>query len=137
MPYASENCISTGPLEGGIAITEEQYQSVIDSIARGEFLYVSIVGGIFSTRPAPPPILDETSEERAIVEQQIRIGLEDRWRAGELAFISEQLIALEDGDPSAQPGTEQQWRAYRTAVRAWKEGGAHFPESSARPVRPV
>ncbi|MED7670177.1 hypothetical protein GXB78_23505 [Pseudomonas moraviensis subsp. stanleyae] len=137
MPYASENCISTGPLEGGIEITEEQYQSVIDSLARGEFLYVSIEGGIFSTRPAPPPIPDQTDEERTIAEQQIKVGTEEAWRGKEIAFISDQLIAMEDGDPLALPGTEQQWREYRTAVRGWKSGAAGFPEESSRPARPA
>lgn len=61
---------------------------------------------------------------------------EDAWRYSELVLIADQLIALEDGDPSALPYTEQEWRNYRTKVRAWKEGAESFPDSSARPVRP-
>lgn len=64
-------------------------------------------------------------------------GIEDDWRAEEMDFIANQLIAMEDSAPDALPGTEQQWRAYRTGVRNWKEGAAGFPDATKRPVRPA
>jgi hypothetical protein len=64
------------------------------------------------------------------------IAIEDAWKLYEMAFIADQLIAMEDGDPSALPGTDRQWRDYRTQVRAWKEGVSGFPDSAGRPHRP-
>lgn len=66
-----------------------------------------------------------------------RVVVEDAWRVAEVIFIADQLIAIEDDDPSALPGTERQWRDYRTAVRAWKEGYADFPDQEKRPKRPA
>lgn len=61
---------------------------------------------------------------------------EDAWRVEEVAFIADQLLAIEDDDPTALPGTDRQWRDYRTQVRAWKEGRPDFPDQSKRPPRP-
>lgn len=65
------------------------------------------------------------------------IAIEDAWKLYEMAFIADQLIAMEDSDPGALPGTERQWRDYRTLVRAWKEGAEYFPDQAFRPVRPT
>lgn len=62
---------------------------------------------------------------------------EDKWRLSELVVIADQLMAIEDGDPSALPGTETQWRDYRTAVRHWTTGTPGFPDAAQRPQRPV
>lgn len=137
MPYAATNQISTAPIEGGIEITEDQYAEAVASIEAGNFLFVSVEGGIFSTSPAPQPPESQTPEEQAHWDRLSEIAGEDAWRAAEVAFITDQLIALEDGDPSAMPGTVQQWREYRTAVRGWKDGAPGFPEPSARPSRPA
>jgi len=58
------------------------------------------------------------------------------WRITETALIADQLIALEDADPTALPGTELDWRNYRTKVRGWKDGAEGFPDTASRPVRP-
>lgn len=63
--------------------------------------------------------------------------IESSWRTSELAVIADQLIAMEDGDPNALPGTDRQWRDYRTLVRGWKEGHPDFPNAASRPVRPA
>jgi hypothetical protein len=65
------------------------------------------------------------------------IAEEDAWKLEEMDSIADQLIAIEDSDPSALPGTERQWRDYRTLLRAWKEGAEHFPDHAHRPARPV
>lgn len=75
------------------------------------------------------------AEAAAILRAQ-QVVIEDAWRTSEVLFIADQLIAIEDDDPSALPGTERQWRDYRTAVRAWKEGHFDFPNESKRPQRP-
>lgn len=63
---------------------------------------------------------------------------EDIWRVSEVSFIADQLMAIEDGDPSALPGTDTQWRSYRTLVRNWKTGGdPDFPDATKRPTRPT
>lgn len=67
---------------------------------------------------------------------ELLIAEENAWRIKEVAFITDQLIGIEDGDPTALPGTDVEWRAYRTKVRAWKEGTLYFPDSTQRPIRP-
>lgn len=62
---------------------------------------------------------------------------ENQWRNSEVIFITDQLIGIEDGDPTALPGTDTQWREYRTRVRAWKEGSYGFPDKTYRPTRPT
>ncbi|AXF53000.1 MAG: hypothetical protein [Caudoviricetes sp.] len=62
--------------------------------------------------------------------------IEVKWVAQEMEVIKEQLLRLEDEDPSALPGTERQWRDYRIALRAWKPGAEGFPYQNKRPKRP-
>lgn len=62
---------------------------------------------------------------------------EDAWRIAELAVIADQLLAIEDDDPTAMPGTDRQWRDYRIAVRVWKAGAPNFPYPEHRPHRPA
>lgn len=76
------------------------------------------------------------ASEKAAEDRVQNAVIEDEWRNGEMALIADQLIAIEDDDHSALPGTERQWRDYRTAVRAWKEGHFDFPDASKRPARP-
>jgi len=73
---------------------------------------------------------------QAAIKRAENVAIEDQWRILEVAFIADQLIGIEDGDPSALPGTDAQWRAYRTKVRAWKEGALYFPDITHRPIRP-
>lgn len=62
---------------------------------------------------------------------------QDSWRSAEMAFIADQLIAIEDGAEDALPGTDAQWRAYRTLVRNWKEGAEGYPFEENAPQRPT
>ena len=76
--------------------------------------------------------------EQAVRDRAAAVIVEDKWRATEMALIADQLIALEDDDPDAMPVTEAEWRAYRTTVRNWKDGGnPKFPDATKRPVRPT
>lgn len=59
------------------------------------------------------------------------------WQTAEMAFIANQLTALEDQDPDALPGTDRQWRDYRIQVRKWLEGAEGFPAAALRPHRPT
>jgi len=62
--------------------------------------------------------------------------IEQQWVAAEMDVIAEQLLRLEDDDPSALPGTEREWRDHRIKLRAWKEGNPDFPDQAKRPNRP-
>lgn len=82
-------------------------------------------------------ITKEMKEIQALVGAEARMAtVEDAWRVAEVPFIADQLLAIEDDDPTALPGTERQWRDYRTAVRAWKLGTPNFPYQEHRPTRP-
>lgn len=52
MPYAAENQISQDPIEGGIEITDEQYQAALDGMLAGKL--VSIDGGFAVVDPPEP-----------------------------------------------------------------------------------
>lgn len=75
------------------------------------------------------------------------ISVENQWREAQLAIIANQLLAIEEAEAAAEegvdppadllPGTRNQWLAYRTKVRAWKEGNVNFPDSAKRPVQPA
>lgn len=62
---------------------------------------------------------------------------EAEWAAAEMAVVADQLLKIEDGDPTALPGTDRQWRDYRIALRSWKDGAEHFPDQQYRPQRPA
>lgn len=83
-------------------------------------------------------LITKAMKEAAIEAERIRIesAVEVVWVGEELELIADQLLALEDDDPTALPGTEREWRDYRIKVRAWKTGNEDFPDMSKRPVRP-
>lgn len=82
-------------------------------------------------------ITAQIKRERLAAEQRaLNVVTEDAWRVIEMSEIANQLIAIEDGAEDALPGTEAEWRAYRTKVRNWKEGVESFPDAARRPVRP-
>jgi len=64
-------------------------------------------------------------------------GSELGWAAAEMQAVANQLLMLEDKDPTALPGTALEWRDYRVALRAWKEGAEGFPQEASRPARPA
>ncbi|CBH51607.1 tail fiber assembly protein [Pseudomonas phage phi2] len=73
--------------------------------------------------------------------------VEDEWRVAELAVIATQLLSLEEAEaaleegeplpPDLRPGTRNQWLAYRTKVRAWKDTNSDFPLKEKRPTAPA
>ena len=65
------------------------------------------------------------------------VEIETAWRSAELLVVADQLLRIEDEDPTALPGTARQWRDYRIQLRAWIEGAEQFPDQQYRPVRPV
>lgn len=52
MPYAHNDMVSQSPIEGGIDITQDQYEQALEGMANG--LVVSIDGG-FDVAPLPEP----------------------------------------------------------------------------------
>ncbi|WYW03049.1 hypothetical protein Villemi_00042 [Pseudomonas phage vB_PpuP-Villemi] len=58
------------------------------------------------------------------------------WRDAQLVDVADQLLKIEDDDPTAF-STPANWRAYRVQLRAWTEGAVHYPDIAHRPVRPV
>ena len=68
---------------------------------------------------------------------RIGAGREAAWVEAEMSVVADQLIMLEDDDPAALPGTARQWRDYRIALRAWKDGATGYPHTELRPARPA
>lgn len=75
---------------------------------------------------------DKIEKDRVAILSKI----ESEWVASELDVVSEQLLMLEDDDPSALSGTSREWRDYRIALRLWKDGAELYPDSKYRPLRP-
>lgn len=140
--YAIENAITTEDVEGSIEITEEQYNEVMQQLASGNYLYISIKDGVFSTSPAPNPAPVQSEEDR-IANEMITINqIETLWKNGQLKITSRQLEALEEAEADVPPpdllnGTRQQWLKYRGLLNNWKQGGnPEYPDVSKRPKRP-
>lgn len=53
MPYAANNQISQSPIEGGIQITEQQYQAALNAMQEGKTVLVD--SGLMTFGPAPEP----------------------------------------------------------------------------------
>ena len=83
-------------------------------------------------------LVTKAMKDKVIADEEFKatLSVENRWMTMELLFIADQLLAIEDDDPTALPGTEREWRDYRIKVRAWKTGNEDFPDMSKRPVRP-
>lgn len=75
--------------------------------------------------------------EAAAIKRAQDAATEGEWRSAEMDLIADQLLRIEDDDPTMLPGTATQWRAYRIKVRAWIEGAQYFPDSAYRPTRPT
>ncbi|QTH12464.1 hypothetical protein C4C32_17915 [Pseudomonas corrugata] len=69
--------------------------------------------------------------------QRIAAEREASWVEEEMVIIAEQLVMLEDEDPSVLPGTSRQWRDYRIALRAWNQANPDFPDATKRPAQPT
>lgn len=63
MPYAHNGTISQDPIDGGIEITQEQYQEALRGMSQG--LVVTIDGG-FNVGPPPAPEPEPTPEPEPI-----------------------------------------------------------------------
>ena len=74
--------------------------------------------------------------DRAAYLLRQQIPVENEWRESQMVRVANQLLMLEDNDPSAEPGTARQWRDYRIELRKWIEGNVDFPDQSKRPVAP-
>jgi hypothetical protein len=61
---------------------------------------------------------------------------ENEWVETQMGEIAEQLLMLDDEDPSAKQGTARQWRDYRIELRKWTGENPDFPDSGKRPLAP-
>jgi hypothetical protein len=68
MPYAAENKISMAPFEGGVEITDAQYQEALAGIMSGQIVTVANGFAVMDKPepPAPEPEPEKTPEERLI-----------------------------------------------------------------------
>ena len=90
--------------------------------------------------PRPKPTWEEVLEawdvwsSRYIFEE--KNAAEQAWRRAELEESTSQIHRFEDGDDDREPGTLEQWRAYRKSVRHWVPGADGYLDESMRPKRP-
>ena len=99
MPWATNGQISTSPIDGGIEITDADYQAALDGIAAGKI--VSIEGGVFALvdplppEPEPEPELLPPDPLRPLTARQLRLGLV--LHGFNLSSVEAAIDAIEDG----------------------------------------
>lgn len=117
--------------------------------------YSEEIGDVPAAAPSENDAYPESAENLICIEQECpeyadqiwnfpgwsesegkKIRRESFWRSSEMTSIADQLLRLEDSDPTALPGSESEWREYRIKVRAWSDGAAGYPDENKRPKRP-
>lgn len=111
MPYAANGEISQAPIEGGIPISDEQYQEALAGVLKG--WVVSIDGGFSveppAEEPAPEPEPDPTPEEALAMERARMIVSRFQGRAALMqADLLGQVEAIME-DPATDPLTIMAW----------------------------
>lgn len=112
MPYAANGKISQAPIDGGIEISEAQYQAGLTGIMAGK--RVSIDGGFSVAFPAedesePVPQPELTPEERLELERAQMVVSRFQGRAAlHQAGLLEQVNTLIN-DPETDPLTAMAW----------------------------
>ena len=106
MPYAKNDQISQSPIEGGIEITQEQYQEALAGMLGGKV--VSIDGGFAVIDPPEP----ETPEPEPLTFEQ----MQEAKVASINAAFSMAAAALTDGYPPAEQLT---WPVQQAEAQAW------------------
>lgn len=105
-----------------VEITAEEHAALLAGQGQGKIITAD--SGGFPVLADPPPL---TLEQLAAVERD--------WRNGALVLADNEVRKHEDADPGVT-ATEQAWRAYRSALRAWPEL-TPFPDTAHRPVAPA
>jgi hypothetical protein len=101
MPWATNGQISTSPIDGGIEITDADYQAALEGIMEGKI--VSIEGGVFALvdpllpepEPEPEPEPLPPDPLRPLTARQLRLGLV--LNGISLSSVEAAIDAIEDG----------------------------------------
>jgi hypothetical protein len=121
MPWAANNRVSTSPIEGGIEITDADYQAALEGIMEGKI--ISIEGGEFALVDPPPAPEHEAPQEPAPP------TLED-YRAAIRAHVDATAQARNYDNAvscaSYVNSTNPQWTAEAQAFVAWRDAVWEF-----------
>jgi hypothetical protein len=118
MPWATNGQISTSPIDGGIEITDADYQAALDGIAAGKI--VSIEGGVFALvdplppEPEPEPELLPPDPLRPLTARQLRLGLV--LHGFNLSSVDAAIDAIED--PTDREVARIEWEYATTFERS-------------------
>lgn len=108
MPYAAENQVSTDPLDGGIEITQGQYQQAIAGMLEGKI--VTIDGGFAVVDP--PTHEDEPTPEPEPSLEEVQ--------AQQIAIINDAFEAAAQALTAGYPATERlTWPVQQAEALAW------------------
>lgn len=116
MPWAANGQISTSPIEGGVEITDADYQAALDSIAAGKI--VSIEGGVFALVDPPAPPQPEPEPEPGPPE------IDDYRRAVQAHIDATAQERQYDGGHTCATylgSTNPVWAAEAQAFVAWRD----------------
>jgi len=112
MPWAANNRVSTSPIEGGIEITDADYQAALEGIMEGKI--VSVEGGEFALvdpppAPAPEPAPPTLEDYRAAIRAHVDATAQARNYDNAVSCAS------------YVNSTNPQWAAEAQAFVAWRD----------------
>lgn len=111
MPYAANGKISHDPIEGGVEITEDQYQQALRGVLDG--LVVTVLGGFKVAPPTPETALETPSSvPSAVTMRQARLAL---LNAGLLSSVDTALAAILD--EQQRKSAQIEWEYAQTVNR--------------------
>lgn len=113
MPWAADNRVSTSPIEGGIEITEAEYQAALEGIMEGKI--VSIEGGVFALVDPPPPEPEPEPESPTL--EDYRAAIRAHVDATAQARDYDNAVSCASYVNSTNP----QWAAEAQAFVAWRD----------------
>lgn len=115
MPWATNNRVSTSPIEGGIEITDADYQAALDGIAAGKI--VSIEGGEFALVDPLPPEPEPEPEPESPTLEDYRAAIRAHVDATAQARDYDNAVSCASYVNSTNP----QWAAEAQAFVAWRD----------------
>lgn len=122
MPYAAEGRLSHDPIDGGIEITEQQYQQGLAGMLAGE--HVQIVDGQFVVGPQPEPEPEPEPEPTPAEIEALRLALNNGAYETATRALTANYPQLEKDTWPTQDAESRAWLDDPAASTPWIDRAA-------------